>query len=86
VHLTVDPYLNKGLNEFKLRVRNIMAALIVLINVVAICIYTIYRMIAVASDFKGDVLYFSLRDAVQNLMGEKRSYSNCKIFRKSKNL
>jgi hypothetical protein len=103
----VDPYLNKGLNEFqrlilfsqfltifggimfklvesvdklleieetpsKRQERDIIAALIVAVNVVAIGIYPIYRMIAVASGFKGGVLYSSLRDEVQNAMGGRR--------------
>ena len=114
----MDPYLNKGLNEFqrlilfsqfltifggimfnlvesvdklleieetssKRQERDIIAALIVAINVVAIGIYPIYRMVAVASGFKGGVflsqLYFSLRDKVQKLRGGR-------VQRKSKNL
>jgi hypothetical protein len=107
LHQTVDPYLNKGLNEFqrfilfsqfltifggimfnwvesvdklleieetpsKRQERDIIAALIVAVNVVAIGIYPIYRMIAVTSGFKGGVLYSSLRDEVQNAMGGQR--------------
>jgi hypothetical protein len=123
LHQTVNPYLDKGLNEFqrlilfsqfftifggimyhmvslsdklleieetpsKRRERDIIAVLIVAINLVSIGIYPIYRMIAVASGFKGDVLYFSLRDTVQNLTGGrvKESHSNVQIFTKSKNL
>ncbi len=104
LHLTVDPYLNKGLNEFqrlilfsqyltifggimfnwvesvdkllemektpsKRQERDIIAALIVAVNLVAIGIYPIYRMIMVSTGFKGGVLYFFLRDKVQNAMG-----------------
>jgi hypothetical protein len=114
LHLTVDPYLNKGLNEFqrlilfsqfltifggvmfnwvesvdkllemeetpsKRRERDIIAALIVVINLVAIGIYPIYRMIAVSTGFKGGVLYFSLRDKVQNAMGGRVKDSNSKV-------
>jgi hypothetical protein len=128
----VDPYLNKGLNEFqrlilfsqfltifggimlqlvesvdklleieespsKRQERNIVAALIVAVNVVAIGIYPIYRMITVTIGFKGGVLlsrlYFSLRDTVQNLrgtvqnlVGGKESRSQAKVQGKSKNL
>jgi hypothetical protein len=103
----VDPYLNKGLNEFqrlilfskfltifdvimfnwvqnvdklleieetsfKRQERDIIAGLIVTVNLVAIGIYPIYRMIAVSSGFKGGALYFSLRDEVQNAMAGRR--------------
>ncbi len=112
----MDPYLNKGLNEFqrlilfsqfltifggimfnwvesvdklleieetrsKRRERDIIAALIVAINLVAIGIYPIYRMIAVSSGFKGSVLYFSLRDEVQNAMGGRVKESHSKFKR-----
>jgi hypothetical protein len=120
----VNPYLDKGLNEFqrlilfsqfltifggimfklvesvdklleseetpsKRQERDIIAALIVAVNLVAIGIYPIYRMIAVASGFKGGVLlsqsYFSLRDTVQILMGgrAKENRSNVKFQEKS---
>jgi hypothetical protein len=123
----VNPYLDKGLNEFqrlilfsqfltifggimfklvesvdklleseetpsKRQERDIIAALIVAVNLIAIGIYPIYRMIAVASGFKGGVflsqLYFSLTDTVQILMGGrvKESHSNVKFQGKSKNL
>ena len=119
----MDPYLNKGLNEFqrlilfsqfltifggimfqlvesvdklleseetpsKRQERDIIAALIVAVNLVVIGIYPIYRMIAVTTGFKGGVLYFSLRDKVQNAMGGrvKESHSNVKFQEKSKNL
>jgi hypothetical protein len=120
LHLTLDPYLNKGLNEFqrlilfsqfltifggimfnwvesvdkllemeenpsKLRDRNIMAILIVGINVVAIGIYPIWRMFKVSRGFKGDVFSLS-NNIVQKWIGVKGSHSNVKIFRKSKNL
>ena len=102
LHLTVDPYLNKGLNEFqrlilfsqfftifggimyhmvscvdrmleveetpyKRQERDIVAALIVIINLVAIGAYPVYRIVAVTSGFKGSVLIFSLKDKVSNL-------------------
>ena len=53
--------------------RDIIAGLIVVINVVAIGIYPIYRMVVVAFGHKAGVflsqLHFSLRDRVQNLRG-----------------
>jgi len=102
LHLTVEPYLNKGLNEFqrlilfsqfftifggimyhmvscvdkmleieetpyKRQERDIVAALIVIINLVAIGAYPVYRIVAVTSGFKGSVLIFSLKDKVSNL-------------------
>ena len=123
----MDPYLNKGLNEFqriilfsqflsifggimfnwvenvdklleiketpsKFQENDIITGLIVVINVVAIGIYPIYRMIAVTSGFKGDVLLshlcFSLRDTVQILMGGRvqDSHSNVKFQGKSNHL
>jgi hypothetical protein len=102
LHLTVEPYLNKGLNEFqrlilfsqfftifggimyhmvscvdkmleieetpyKRQERDIVATLIVIINLVAIGVYPVYRIVAVTSGFKGSVLIFSLKDKVSNL-------------------
>ncbi len=102
LHLTVDPYLNKGLNEFqrlilfsqfftifggimyhmvslsdklleieetpyKRKERDIVAVLIVIINLVAIGVYPVYRIVAVMSGFKGSVFIFSLKDKVSNL-------------------
>jgi hypothetical protein len=102
LHLTVDPYLNKGLNEFQRLIlfsqfftifggimyhmvscvdkmleieetlykgqeRDIVAALIIIINLVAIGVYPVYRIVAVTSGFKGSVLIFSLKDKVSNL-------------------
>ena len=77
---SVDKLLEIEETRSKRQERDIIAALIVAINVVAIGIYPIYRMIAVASGFKGGVLlsqlYFSLRDKVQKLMGGRRKSKN----------
>ncbi len=94
---SVDKLLEIEESPSKHQERNIVAALIVAVNVVAIGIYPIYRMIAMVSGFKGGVflsrLYFSLRDTVQNLrdtvqnlMGGKESRSHVKFQGKSKNL
>ncbi len=68
---SVDKLLEIEESPSKLQERNIVAALIVAVNVVAIGMYPIYRMIVVASGFKGGVLlsqlYFFLRDTVQSL-------------------
>ena len=77
---SVDKLLEIEETSSKRQERDIIAALIVAINVVAIGIYPIYRMVAVASGFKGGVLlsqlYFSLRDKVQKLMGGRRKSKN----------
>jgi hypothetical protein len=123
LHLTVDPYLNKGLNAFQRLIlfsqfltifggimfnwvesvdkllemegtssnsleRKIVTYLIVVINVAAIGIYPIWRMIKFASGFKGDLSsqFFCLRDYFKNCMRVKESHSNVKIFRKSEKL
>ncbi len=92
---SVDKLLEIEESPSKRQERNIVAALIVAVNVVAIGIYPIYRMITVAIGFKGGVLlsrlYFSLRDTVQNLRdtvqnlvgGKERQ---AKVEGKSKNL
>ena len=84
---SVDKLLEIEETPSKRQERDIIAALIVAINLVAIGIYPIYRMIAVASGFKVDMLYFFLKDTVQNLMGGpvKGSHSNLKFQRKSRN-
>ncbi len=87
---SVDKLLEIEESPSKRQERNIVAALIVAVNVVAIGIYPIYRMIAVVIGFKGGVLlsrlYFSLRDTVQNLrdtvqnlVGVKESRSQAKV-------
>jgi hypothetical protein len=114
LHLTVDPYLNKGLNDFqrlilfsqfftifggimyhmiscvdkmleieetpnKRQERDIVAALIVIINLVAIGVYPVYRIVAVTSGFNGSVLIFSLKDNVSNLWNRAKGGQGNKV-------
>ncbi len=76
---SVDKLLEIEETPSKRKERDIIAALIVAINLISIGIYPIYRMIAVSSGFKGDVLYFSLRDKVQNAMGGRVKESQSKF-------
>jgi hypothetical protein len=109
----VDPYLNKGLNEFqrlilfsqfltifggimfkmvesvdklleieetpyKRQERDIVSALIVVMNLVAILVYPLYRIIAVISGFKGSGIFFFLKDKVQTAMGDQGKENHSK--------
>ncbi len=76
---SVDKLLEMEETPSKRRERDIIAALIVTVNLVAIGIYPIYRMIAVSTGFKGGVLYFSLRDKVQNAMGGRVKECHSKV-------
>ena len=63
----VDKMLEIEETPYKRQERDIVAALIVIINLVAIGAYPVYRIVAVTSGFKGSVLIFSLKDKVSNL-------------------
>ena len=63
----VDKMLEIEETPSKRQERDIVAALIVIINLVAIGVYPVYRIVAVTSGFKGSVLIFSLKDKVSNL-------------------
>jgi hypothetical protein len=63
----VDKMLDIEETAYKRQERDIVAALIVIINLVAIGVYPIYRIVAVTSGFKGSVLIYSLKDQVSNL-------------------
>ncbi len=63
----VDKMLEIEETPYKRQERNIVAALIVIINLVAIGVYPVYRIVAVTSGFKGSVLIFSMIDKVSNL-------------------
>ncbi len=81
---SVDKLLEIQETSVKRQERDIIAGLIVAVNLIAICIYPIYRIFAVVSGFKGGALlsqlYFSLRDRLTE------SHGNVKFQGKSKNL
>jgi hypothetical protein len=67
---SVDRLLEIEESPSKRQERDIIPVVIVTVNLVVIGIYPIYRVIAVASGFKGDVLYSSLGDLMS--MGGRR--------------
>jgi hypothetical protein len=64
---------------YKRQERDIVAALIVIINLVAIGVYPVYRIVAVTSGFKGTVLIFSLKDKVSNLWNRAKGGQGNKV-------